>query len=77
MQLMSGTLNISNWYFSNILMYPHGQFLLACMVTASTSTFVMCIVISPLIHKKSVLFKYRLIAKGILDPNCVAPSALT
>jgi len=46
-------------------------------VTTSTIAFVMCIVISLLIHDKSVwFFKYRMIAEGILDPNCVAPSTL-
>jgi len=48
----------------------------AGLVIASTDTFVMCIVISPLIHEKSVLFKYRLIVKGIPDPNCVATLVL-
>jgi len=44
------------------------------LITAATIAFVMCIVISPLIHEKLVMFKYRMIAEGILDPNCVALS---
>jgi len=45
----------------------------ADLVTTSTIIFVMCILISSLIHENLVLFKYGMIAEGILDPNCVAP----
>jgi len=75
MWLLSGTLNISILLFLKYINVPM-WLIFADLVTTSTITFVMCILISPFVHENSVLFKYGMIAEGILDPNSVAPSTL-